>query len=161
MTSKLSARIKDAVATQWQRKPVRRVDIDLPFPPSINSLWRRAKKGVTAAGKKRQGMIRSDRYATWARSAGIYINEQRPGRIVGAFTAHILIERKADRTRRDVDNLSKAIFDCLQEHGIIEDDSLAWQVTIGWSHDVHGARVVLEKVHVVLDPSVSRARLAA
>ena len=138
------SRIRAARDEQWQRPACDSILLRLPTPPSVNALWRRGKQGVTRSGKKRRGMIHSPAYDAWKAAAGIYINQRKPGRISGWFTVTILIGWT--RAGKDIDNHAKAIMDLLQEHGVIENDSWAWQVTIGWSLDVEGAEVSLDKL---------------
>ena len=57
----IHARLQEEVARLWQRRPAASVCIDLPYPPSVNALWR----------KSRTGMTRSPRYQTWFQAAGL------------------------------------------------------------------------------------------
>ena len=86
--------------------------ITLPFPPSVNSLWRTWRGRVHC----------SKRYATWRENAGWELVTQRPKPITGPVSVTIAAGRP-DRRRRDVDNLPKAILDLMVAHRLIDDDS--------------------------------------
>lgn len=120
---------------EWKRPVADSVRLDLPFPPSVNALWKRG----------RTGMYRSPSYMTWINAAGWELNRQRPGCIIGPYSLLIAVERR-DNRRRDIDNLVKSISDLLQQHGVIENDSLAQSVTALWADDVKGCRVVITSV---------------
>jgi Holliday junction resolvase RusA-like endonuclease len=117
------------------RRPGNVVRLNLPFPPSVNALWR----------KGRTGMYRSPSYMTWLNSAGYMLNAQHPGCIDGNYAIRIDLERK-DNKRRDCDNFIKACSDLLITHGVITDDSLAEMVTVRWSPRVTGCRVSVRAV---------------
>jgi crossover junction endodeoxyribonuclease RusA len=119
---------------------VRRLVLELPFPPSVNRLWRVGKGGR---------MYRSRPYMRWLKRAGLEWMVQRVNspikRIDGPFTAEIIL-CAPDKRRRDVDNLAKAAMDALVHFGIIVDDSLCRKVTIGWGEAPTGCRVIIEGV---------------
>lgn len=122
------------VIEQFIRHPVESLSLDLPFPPSVNRLWRSARGKV----------FRSDRYRIWMQAAGNQLKAQRPGRIKGDFTIHIILGRP-DRRLRDSDNYAKAILDLLQAHGVIENDHGQVDTRITWSDTIDGAHVVLAR----------------
>lgn len=109
--------------------------IDLPFPPSVNGLWR----------KGRAGLYSSPRYRSWKRAADNLGLAQNPlPKLKGAFRAEIWLSRA--HRRGDVDNLAKAPLDILQRWGVIEDDRLAESVATRWcapAEAPEGCRVYL------------------
>jgi Holliday junction resolvase RusA-like endonuclease len=141
MTRPLAYRERDlqtAARQQWKRPIQPKVTITLPFPPSMNRLW---KRGTT-------GMYRSPRYMSWIRAAGQELELQRPGCIAGNYIIVIQLERK-DNRNRDADNFLKACSDLLQQHGVIENDALAESVTAMWVPGIKGCRVTLTAVRKV------------
>lgn len=132
----LQQKIDSALAKQWARRIQPAVSIDLPFPPSMNALW---KKGRT-------GMYRSPRYMSWIRDAGCQLELQKPGCIAGNYVIAVQLERK-DNRRRDADNFLKAVSDLLVMHGVLTDDALAEAVMAMWSPTVKGCRVVVTAVN--------------
>lgn len=97
-------------------------EITLPYPPAVNNLF-------ATVGRRR---IRSRRYEDWCEIAGLMLASQRPAKIKGPFTIRIIAERP-DKRSRDLDNILKAPLDLLVTMGVIEDDSLAQEIVVGWS----------------------------
>lgn len=95
--------------------------ITLPWPPAVNNLFMNV-------GKRR---IRTKRYDAWIGEAWATVLQQRPIPVHGPFNVTIICA-KPDRRRRDLDGLAKAPLDLLVKAGVIQDDSLAQQLTIGW-----------------------------
>ena len=122
-----------------------RVVLDLPFPPSVNAIWR----------KWRGGVYRSDRYKAWSQEAGQELMVQRPGKTKGIYDLTLQFRRK-DARRIDIGNLEKPVSDLLVEHGVIEDDSLARRITLEWVPDGPPCRAIVEPVE---DQSVSAHKM--
>lgn len=122
--------------------------ITLPWPPSLNNLYFNASRG---------GRVKSKRYAAWSTEAWAILRQQRPEAVQGPFRLTIIAERP-DNRRRDLDGLLKAPLDLLVACGIVQDDSLAQQLTIGWSPNAPAkpgcVRITLEAVD---DPAISLA----
>lgn len=100
------------------------VRVTLPFPPSINRLYR-------AVGGR---SILSEAYRLWKTEAGLTLNSQRPKKVAGKVS--VTVELCApDKRRRDADNAgTKAVLDLLVNHQIIEaDDSrILREITARW-----------------------------
>jgi crossover junction endodeoxyribonuclease RusA len=109
------------------------ITLNLPYPPSANHLWRRARKG----------MMLSERYENWLAEAGWTAKAQRPGRILGRYKLSIHALRP-DKRRRDLDNIIKPISDLLKSVGVIEDDSLCEMITARWVTAGEGVEVHIE-----------------
>lgn len=88
------------------------VQLHLPYPPSANRLWVRARKG----------MRKSDAYSAWLTEAGWHAKAQRPTKIDGPYKLSIHASRP-DRRTRDLDNIIKPVNDLLQAVGVINNDS--------------------------------------
>ncbi|HCI6019558.1 MULTISPECIES: RusA family crossover junction endodeoxyribonuclease [Klebsiella] len=85
----------------------------LPYPPSVNSYWRRGngrtyinKKGVEYRAAVRETLV----------TLGIDINTA--ARLDVRIIAHM-----PDKRRRDIDNILKAVLDSLEHGGFMQDDS--------------------------------------
>lgn len=120
------------IVEQFQRRAVAKVVLTLPYPPSVNALWRRGENGV----------YRSDRYRTWICAAGNELKAQRPGRVAGPFAIVVELGRP-DRRQRDSDNALKAVLDLLEAHRVIDNDSLQRRTTVEWTEGIVGARVTV------------------
>jgi len=94
------------------------MELQLPFPPSVNHYWRnfRGRTIISKAGRD----YRADVCATLA-GAGSFFNKKPPfiGRLALAMDAF-----PPDRRRRDLDNILKASLDSLTHAHIYADDSL-------------------------------------
>lgn len=91
-----------------QRKPL---DLSLPYPPSVNTYWRRGKYGTYLSKKGRE-----------YREAVI----DRIGHIEPLTADSLkvtLMVYPPDKRRRDLDNTFKAIFDSLEHAGVFLDDA--------------------------------------
>lgn len=102
--------------------------LDLPCPPSLNSIWRNGK-GRT---------YKSAKYQSWLGQADMAVMAAGGLRgrrtITCAFEAQIFIKRKA--TRADLDNIgTKALFDWAQSRGYIANDKNCIGYSVKWALD--------------------------
>ena len=115
----------------------------LPFPPSVNRLWRTTAKG---------GMHRSAKYMEWKRHAEWAILQQAKGRkITGPYRLTVNL-RRPDKRRRDLDNLFKAVSDSLVHMGVVESDHLCERLEAGWVKSGPECEILLESVNVEQTP---------
>lgn len=113
------------------------IAIALPFPPSVNRIWRSKSYG---AGKA-PGHYLDPRYATWKRVCDNEVMAMRPRpRVEGRFHVTLILNEKK-RANRDADNFAKAPLDFLQRAGVIENDKLADSVSIRWGYAPEGVRI--------------------
>ena len=110
--------------------------LTLPFPVSVNAMYKNIRKG----------RAKSQRYMTWARSAGWSIKEQKPEPIKGWYTLTLVLHEK-DKRRRDPDNFVKAVSDLLVTHNLIDDDCMCADL------QVHRQYSDEAKVEVIVRPS--------
>lgn len=112
------------------------IEVFLPFPISMNAIWRGRQRGV----------YRSPRYQAWSKQAGLAWLEQKPvgtnQRITGTFSAHIVLY-PPDKRRRDLDNPVKVVLDFAKHHGLISDDHLCQKLLVEWGVGPTGCRLVL------------------
>lgn len=99
------------------------IELTLPFPPSVNRLWR-AKRGG--------GVYRSPEYVTWAKAAAWEIAAQIKTRSIFGHYSLTIEAVKPDKRRRDLGNLEKAISDALVSAGVVEDDHLCNEIILRW-----------------------------
>lgn len=97
------------------------VTITLPFPPSVNRLYRSFK------GRS----IKSKAYREWEKEAAWSLVAQKPRPIKGRYKLTLLLT-PPDKRKRDLGNLEKAISDALQTAGVIENDHLCRRLVIEW-----------------------------
>jgi Holliday junction resolvase RusA-like endonuclease len=117
--------------------------LDLPFPPSVNRLWRSSGKDASSRVYLAPGYVR------WKKTADALMYTNRgwqSQRVSGYFTADILVCPPKGHPRGDLDNRVKAILDYLQRVGIIADDKYCQRLTIEWvdaPRAPEGARVTV------------------
>jgi Holliday junction resolvase RusA-like endonuclease len=113
-----------------------RTVISLPFPPSINKLYR------AVAGRS----ILSREYRAWKDEAGLLLASQRPLKVSGPVSVVVELV-PPDKRRRDADNAgTKAVLDLLVAHGVIEaDDSrILKSITARWVESGEPCTVTIE-----------------
>ena len=113
-----------------------RTELDIPFPPSVNTLF----------ANRKGGRFKTEKYKTWIDEAGWMIKTQRDrhNRHAGNVSFTLFV-RRPDNRRRDIDNLQKAVLDLIVRHRILADDSQIESSTVKWVYEaVQGARVVIE-----------------
>jgi Holliday junction resolvase RusA-like endonuclease len=94
----------------------------LPFPGSINGLWR------CIGGRN----ILSKKGREYQAAAQQYLMTQRP---LPRFDSPVSVEIALcppSRRRMDIDNRIKPVLDALQEAGVLADDSLVHRLVVTW-----------------------------
>lgn len=108
------------------------LELELPYPPSINHLYRRVGPRTLIS---REGRRFRERVCLLLAAAGVR-------RLNGPLCVEILVY-PPDRRRRDVDNLQKALLDALQHGGAYRDDSEIKKLTIEMCRPVAGGKARL------------------
>ncbi|RCL03036.1 MAG: crossover junction endodeoxyribonuclease RusA [Candidatus Tokpelaia sp. JSC189] len=106
--------------------------LDLPFPPSVNGLYRN--------GGMKKGRHRTARYKAWVREASLCVGEVHR-KAMSAYSLLIVLKRP-DRRMRDLGNYEKAISDLLVSHGVVRDDSDCCSLMMKWHDAMDGAGMV-------------------
>ena len=109
------------------------ISINLPVPPSVNSL----------TFNRRGGRTKTKRYTDWITEAGWEIHKQKPPKIRGPVQVDIEVENGA--TRADIDNLIKPLLDVCVSHKLIENDSPKFVkgVSIALRDGIHGCQIFI------------------
>lgn len=95
----------------------------LPFPPSVNGIWRGGKGG--------RHFI-SPNYKAWRQEAALRARLQSKQHISGPYALQVNLVRP-DKRKRDLDNHGlKAVSDLLVHCGFITDDSEAQYIELRW-----------------------------
>jgi len=99
------------------------ITLDLPIPPSVNSMYANRKGG------RGKGRYKTKEYKDWLRRADHYVIAQswRIDYIPGPCDLHIKVPAKM---RGDVDNRIKAVADYLVSRQITADDKFYRKVSI-------------------------------
>lgn len=97
--------------------------VTLPFPPSVNNIWRGGKGGRHYLSAK---------YKSWREAAALIAKSQTKGKqIKGPYALQINVSRP-DKRKRDLDNLLKAVVDLLVHVGVTSDDSELQMIEAQW-----------------------------
>lgn len=130
-----------------------RIVLDLPFPPSVNRIWRQARSasGQNPSPEHRRAILRSPGYRNWINQADRLVwATRRPGaheKIAGPFTARITLDR--DRRRIDLDNAIKVVLDFAQRIEVIANDRHCESILAEWGASCdapHGCRLELTAI---------------
>lgn len=108
------------------------IQIELPFPPSVNHYWRMWQGRMLIS---RQGRAYRNAVAAILRAAGV---QPMTGRLAVSIEAF-----PPDRRKRDCDNLLKALIDSIQHGGAFPDDSQIVWLLIEKAQIVPGGKVVV------------------
>lgn len=99
--------------------------VDLPFPPSINRIWRASKI---------DRITKSVEYKEWQRRADVTVIAARTHLktriIIGSFEAYIIFDHK--KRRGDLDNYVKVVLDWAQSRNMIANDKFCEKLTVEW-----------------------------
>ncbi len=93
------------------------IELQLPFPPSVNSMWRTPRSGPLAG----RTMLSEDG-RRYRRAVADAVLVARAGRQLRQRLAVTIEARMPDRRKRDLDNLPKAVLDGLTHAGVWLDD---------------------------------------
>jgi len=108
------------------------IELELPFPPSVNHYYRRvgARTLISREGRRFRAGVLAHLAATGIAKLG------------GPLRVEIEVY-PPDRRRRDIDNLQKGLLDALQHGGLYEDDSQIVKLNVEKRGCVAGGRVVV------------------
>ena len=109
--------------------------LELPYPPSVNSIWRFAGRSAYI----------SKEYAAWKKQADVSFLEQKRGLkpILGPYRVTMTFSRRKRTKTSDLDNRIKCIADALQRFELIKNDNLCEELRAKWGN-VDGCLIELE-----------------
>lgn len=104
-------------------------EMRLPFPPSLNHYWRKDRNGmhISDEGKRYIAMTRQLALLNGRGDTEFYLRvhkEAEPKQRLKVRASFFC----PDNRKRDLDNLFKAVFDCLTKAGIWPDDSQVFEI---------------------------------
>lgn len=108
------------------------IELELPFPPSVNHYYRRVGPRTLIS---REGRMYRDRVAVLLMSLGV-----RP--MHGPIVMQVDVF-PPDNRRRDLDNLQKSLWDALQKGGAYHDDSQIVKFAVEKREVVPGGKVIV------------------
>lgn len=127
-----------------------RLTLDLPMPPTTNTIWRRGMNRKTGAPIT----YLNPTYKKWKERADAELKDQlhgaKPVMITGPFDV-VLTLPLHKRFKIDLDNRIKAALDWAKQAGLIVDDKFQNSVLLNWGDAPKGARMTISKANVRLD----------
>jgi Holliday junction resolvase RusA-like endonuclease len=108
------------------------VELELPYPPSVNHYWRRvgARTLISRGGRAFRQAVCSILAA-----AGVHP-------LLGPLAVEVDVH-PPDRRRRDIDNVQKALLDALQHGGAYCDDSQIIRLTLEKREPCEGGKALV------------------
>jgi Holliday junction resolvase RusA-like endonuclease len=108
------------------------IELELPFPPSVNHYWRRVGPRTLIS---REGRAFREKVCSILAATGV--------RTLTGPLALRLDAYPPDRRRRDLDNLSKSAGDALEAGGVYRDDSQIDLLVVTRAQPVAGGRLIV------------------
>lgn len=103
------------------------IELELPYPPTINHYKRIGRTVLTKTGKSYQQRVNTDEtklfyYEVWVIIKNIKAIKQIPMPIDSTISLEVYLY-PPDKRKRDIDNPIKPLLDSLVKGGFIKDDS--------------------------------------
>jgi crossover junction endodeoxyribonuclease RusA len=117
-------------------KGVDSVELQLPYPPSVNTYWRRSKAGMFISAKGRE----YKHQVGWACRMMMMETPPFEERLVCTVVAY-----KPDARKRDIDNILKALLDSMEDH-VYKDDSQIRELHVTLHDKTEGKEGVYVKI---------------
>jgi Holliday junction resolvase RusA-like endonuclease len=108
------------------------LEVELPYPPSINHYWRRVGHATLISREGRR----------FRASVVAILAALRPEPLAGDLAVEVEVY-PPDNRRRDIDNVQKALLDALQHGGAYADDSQVVRLTITKCSPVAGGKTIV------------------
>lgn len=112
------------------------VTFDLPWPPSVNHVWRSVVIG------RRPRVLLSKDGRRYREDVALCVIAQRGRRLDGPLEVEITLY-PPNRLRCDTDNRIKPVLDALQRAGVFEDDYAVVRLVVERKQPVQGGRCLV------------------
>ncbi|EPB8530815.1 RusA family crossover junction endodeoxyribonuclease [Escherichia coli] len=118
-----------------------RTEFVLPYPPTVNTYWRR--RGST--------YFISEKGKRYRRAVALIVRQQRLQLHLSGRLAIKIIAEPPDKRRRDLDNILKAPLDALTHAGLLIDDEQFEEINIVRGQVVPGGRLGMKIYEITGD----------
>ena len=108
------------------------IELELPFPPSVNHYYRRVGTKTLIS---REGRAFREKVCSILAAIGVQC-------MTGTLEVHIEVY-PPDRRRRDIDNVQKVLLDVLEHGGAYRDDSQIMRLVIEKREPVRVGRTIV------------------
>ena len=109
------------------------VILKLPYPPSVNTYWRRSRNATYISKKGQQ----------FKRAVAEYVADTKVPKFGDAEIEVIIVIRPRSTNYMDIDNCAKAVLDSCQDAGVFDDDNQVWKLTIERGTPIKGGECVV------------------
>lgn len=123
--------------------------LELPYPPSVNHIWRRMGSRTVLSREGRR--YRQRVCAALAAATG-----GRPPRLRGRLELRMRVF-PPDKRRRDLDNLQKCVWDALARAGVYADDSQIDRFSVERGPVIPAGKVQVEIHEIACEQAVGAA----
>jgi crossover junction endodeoxyribonuclease RusA len=114
------------------------IELELPFPPSVNTYWRNFQGRMLISKKGRE----------YRKAVADQVLIQKGAKHYQGKVKMTIEAWRPDERRRDLDNLLKAPLDALTHAGVYMDDHLIVDLRIYWAKDKGGKlKVKVEEIN--------------
>lgn len=118
------------------------LELELPFPPSVNTYWRHPTKGKLAGRHLISEKGREYRLLVFS----VVLNNQ-----YMTITSPVRVDMEVqmpDKRRHDLDNIPKAVFDALTHAKVWGDDNQVIDFRVWKSENTKGGKIILKITEV-------------
>jgi len=118
------------------------IEITLPYPPTVNHYWLKWAAKVMAGGRAKH-VVKvkvSEKGIKFRNDVILLFKIKKFKKLEGRLNVRVLVN-PPDRKKRDLDNLTKALFDALANAGAYNDDSQIDEFTVKRLEIVKGGKV--------------------
>jgi crossover junction endodeoxyribonuclease RusA len=113
------------------------IELELPFPPSVNTYWRNFNGRMLISKKGRE----------YRKTVADQVLIQKGAKHYAGKIKLTIEAWRPDERKRDLDNLLKAPLDALTHAGVYTDDQLIVDLRIYWANDKGGKlKVKVEEI---------------
>ena len=120
------------------------VILKLPYPPSVNTYWRRSRNATYISKKGQQ----------FKQAVAEYVADTKVPKFGDAEIEVIIVIRPRSTNYMDIDNCAKAVLDSCQDAGVFDDDNQVWKLTIERGTPIKGGECV-----VIITNKIGRAHV--
>lgn len=108
------------------------MELELPYPPSVNHYWRRVGPRTLISREGRR----------FRKSVAAILAALRLRPLDGSLAVHVEVF-PPDRRRRDLDNCLKSLLDAMEHGGVYADDGQIAKLTIEKREPVEGGKTLV------------------
>lgn len=126
-----------------EKKEGKEIRLELPFPPSLNTYWRKVGRRTLLSAKARAFRLAAVSIVVAGRAQGHVQKGPLEGNVMAELVLH-----PPDRRIRDIDNYAKGVLDALTHAGLWRDDSQVKTLHLSWGEILRGGKAVIRLMRI-------------